>query len=165
MPTAQYTALANTTLASAATSVTFTSIAGTYRDLMLVVAGQLSGADNQIFLRFNGDTASNYSNVSMEGNGSTAASNTGTLTGIVSSVQYNSFSGTSQSNLVAHIMDYAVTDKHKTGLVRGNSSALDASAVAGRWANTAAITSLTVYSFTGTYQFAAGTTMALYGVK
>jgi hypothetical protein len=61
-----WTPLANTTLASAANSVTFSGISGAYRDLMLVIQGSTTGPAN-VRMRFNGDTGSNYTFVFLAG--------------------------------------------------------------------------------------------------
>ena len=160
MPTPTYTALANITLGSSASSVTFSSIPATYRDLVLVIAGNATLQTNPT-IQLNGDTGSNYSNVWMGGSGSAASSGS-------NSSNYN-FAGaisTSESNNILQIMDYAATDKHKTTLVRGNAanSTLGeaASAWAGRWANTAAVTSVRFFLSSGTMN--SGTTLALYGI-
>jgi hypothetical protein len=60
-------------------------------------------------------------------------------------------------------MDYAATDKHKTVLTRNNVSGTGVEAQAARWANTAAITSVTVITSSGA-GFATGTVISLYGV-
>lgn len=64
-----YFPIANTTLSSAAASYTFSSISGSYTDLVLVIGGTLS-ADISAGIYFNGDTGTNYSTTRMYGNGS-----------------------------------------------------------------------------------------------
>jgi len=59
-------------------------------------------------------------------------------------------------------MDYSATDKHKTILNRVNAASSIVEAVAARWANAAAVTSVAVQTQTGT--FSSGMTLALYGV-
>jgi hypothetical protein len=150
-----YTPLATVTLGGTASSVTFSSIPATYRDLVLVVAGTASTLVN-VGIRFNGDTGSNYSVVTMVGNGSAASSSSFTdsfgLAGQLSTVQ---------GNFITQIMDYSATDKHKTHLGRSNLSASSVQGYASRWADTAAITSFAV-SNAGT--FSTGTTFNLYGI-
>ena len=150
MPTPTYTALANVTLGSTAT-VTFSSIPATYRDLILVVRGTTNN------IRVNGDTGSNYSNVAMYGNGSSAGSGAETTTFFYT----NWWGGGTAANrmYIVQFMDYSATDKHKTILVRGDQADAEANANAGRWANTAAITSITSV---GTAP--AGSTWSLYGI-
>ena len=160
MPTPTYTALANITLGSSASSVTFSSIPATYRDLVLVHAGTTSNASvNTILARLNGDSGSNFFQVAMTGDGSATSSFTFTGTGVSA--------GLSRSNEVSvnttTIMDYSATDKHKTALSRHNNSATAVRAAATRWANTAAVTSIVLVMDTGA-TFSSGTTFALYGI-
>ena len=156
MPTNTYTALATTTVAVAASSITFSSIPATYRDLVVVMSGTLS-ADSGVRVVFNGDTnTANYSRVFMEGNGSSASSGSGADNRFIEV-------GTSQSNFVLQVLDYSATDKHKTSLARSNQSNRIVWANAGRWANTAAVTSLMIDPDSVTL-LAVGTTIGLYGI-
>jgi hypothetical protein len=146
-----YTPLANVTLGSSASSVTFSSINQTYRDLVLILSGTSSGGD--ILLQLNGDTNNaNYSWVSMRGDGSAASSSSGNGPIVMFSLAGNS---------TINIMDYSATDKQKTFLTRFDHTSNGTNARAIRWANTAAITSMTLTNAT----FPAGFTMALYGVS
>jgi hypothetical protein len=142
------------TLGTNAATVTFSSIPATYRDLV-VVAHCNTGTNVDAFLYFNGDTAANYSFVSMAGDGSSATS-------VASSLANWGFIGTTRGNLISHIMDYSATDKHKTTLTRNNFSANTVRAFARRWANTAAITSVQLNANTQSWQ--TGSTFALYGI-
>lgn len=159
MPTPTYKALANITLSSSAASVTFGSIPGTYRDLVLVIDGTVSSADT-LGLRFNSDSGNNYFSVSMNGNGSTASSGSWTS---VSSGYFGIFY-TTQSNAIINIMDYSATDKHKTFISRSNNAGNLVRAHATRWASTNAITSVTLTSFGGV-NYSSGSTFALYGIE
>jgi hypothetical protein len=150
MPTPTYTPLATVTLASTAASVTFSSIPATYRDLILVVRGTLTSGVGSI--RFNGDSGANYTRVGMYGDGSTAASYSGTSAEIFNSPITD----------IMNIMDYSATDKHKTYIARDSNSASLVVAQAGRWANTAAITTVALISPSST--FGVGSTFSLYGV-
>lgn len=164
MPTPTYIALANTTLSSASGTVTFSSIPATYRDLVLVCNATTSRSAFNIdglVVRFNSDTA-NYSMVRMLAQNTGASSDTDTKIA-------GGFSGNSASPAIAllHIMDYSVTDKHKTVLARYNT---DASYVGGmvtagaaRWASTSAITTITVLPEVGP-NFNSGSTFSLYGI-
>jgi hypothetical protein len=70
---ATYEPIATTTLGSSASSITFSSIPATYTDLRLVVVAQYS-SENNLYIRFNNDSGTNYSGTAINGNGSTAAS-------------------------------------------------------------------------------------------
>lgn len=155
-----WTPLANLTLTGTASSVTFSSISGTYRDLVLVIQNtQGTGTTAAgLRLRFNSDTGSNYPYVNMAGSGSGTSSGSGTLTEVVGGLV-----DPARSTVIYQIMDYSATDKHKTVLVRGDNSAVNTTATAVRWASTSAITTILAYPTSGT--FAAGSTFALYGVS
>ena len=71
---ATYVPLASTTLSSDTGSVTFSSISSSYTDLVIIMSvqgntGGTAQGSNTNFLRFNGDTASNYSYTYLSGNG------------------------------------------------------------------------------------------------
>ena len=157
-----YTALANVTLGSTAATVTFSSISGSYRDLVLVVNANTS-TDSEFQMRINSDSGGNYNVVIMKGNGSSASSDTYSnqlqmTLGLIAKP--------TAANRITHVvnfMDYSATDKHKTILNRANVAATGVEAHAWRWANTAAITSFVCTSQTGTW--AVGSTFALYGVS
>jgi len=159
MPTPTYTPLANITLGSSANPVTFSSISQSYKDLVLVITGNID-ASGATMVRFNLDSGSNYSYVLMQGNGSTTFSTSVSTNLIYTGVMPNST--TNVSTYTVQIMDYSATDKHKTALVRSSDSANLVHAIAGRWANTSAITTIEVYGSGASFR--AGTTMALYGI-
>jgi hypothetical protein len=72
MATSAITALATITLASNQSTVTFSSISGSYRDLRLVGSGFMSGADD-FLITFNSDsTNTNYNGMALTGTGSAA---------------------------------------------------------------------------------------------
>ena len=158
MAVEKYTALANITLTSTASSVTFGSIPSGYRDLRLVVTGTITNGYT-VQMRFNGDSGSNYSYVGMYGTGSSTASYSGTSTSITTG-----YLDTTQSMIQYQIMDYSATDKHKTVLVRRDIAATITLSSAERWANTAAITTLALIP-TSSQVFNSGCTFELYGVK
>lgn len=161
MATPTYDLIDSVTLASSASSVTFSSITQDYRDLILV--GEVKGATVgvQSTFRLNSDSGSNYSYVVMRGNGSTAISASNTSDKGV--ITYSGSGTPTIANLfLVSFFDYSVTDKHKSVLVRSdNSSATNA--LANRWANTASITSIQIID-SGGNSFASGSTFYLYGV-
>lgn len=160
MPSATYTPLFSTTLAASASSVVIPNIPQTYRDLVLVV--NVDGtSQTELYLRFNGDTGGNYNTVRMQGSGSTAASGlTTNATGMRLNGNGDIMTDFSFSAVI-QIEDYSATDKHKAVLSRTNSSN-GVDACAGRWANTAAITTVLAYPAAGSFDV--GTTLALYGI-
>jgi hypothetical protein len=159
--------ISSQTLGSAVTSVTF-GLGGTlsqaYRDLRLVIVARSSGSSTDyVNISFNGDTGSNYSRVQMYGDGSTYSSSA-TSSNIVQGTIPNSTSASTDVGVCTiDIMDYSATDKHKTFLTRNSRATTEAFAQASRWANTAAITSVTFTTYTGS-TYAAGSSFYLYGV-
>jgi hypothetical protein len=152
-------ALANLTLGSAQSIVTFSSISGSYRDLVLVINGKITtGTDSAFFITLNSDFGNNYNDVLMTadstGFGSTSVANAGAST-------VGRFD-TNDGVYVLNFLDYSATDKHKTFLTRSNISTT-VRAYAHRWANTSAVTSIRVAAASST--FATGSTFALYGVS
>lgn len=157
MPTPTYIALANITLGSSASSVTFSSIPATYRDLVLR-ANYSTAANSTSQIQLNSDTGSNYSTKLFRGDGTNAYFNSFTTSFIQPSNGTGEASGT--RNLYSlQIMDYSTTDKHKTTLITMNNPS-HIQIQANRWANTAAITSIYLYNAT----FSAGSTFTLYGI-
>lgn len=70
---ATYEPIATTTLGTAAASITFSSIAGTYTDLRLVFIG-FPTSDDGLAFRVNGLTTTVYSTTGLSGGGATADS-------------------------------------------------------------------------------------------
>jgi hypothetical protein len=156
MPTSTYTPLATVTLGSSASSVTFSSIPATYRDLILVFSGVgASGFD--IRWRANGDTGSNYSLIQAGAGATTGGSFSNSLTGSGGAA---GVAGTTASTTITQFIDYSATDKHKTSVGRGKIGSDFLHMTASRYASTLAITSLTLFGGT----FNTGSTFNLYGV-
>ena len=155
MPTPTYTPLANLTLGTSASSVTFSNIPATYRDLVIVsnLLNTVDTTDGTI--RFNGDSA-NVSRVFMYGIGSGSG-----VSGSNTSAQ-SFVPRIAVGSLVVQIMDYSATDKHKTTLLTSNQAGYITYTQASRWASTAAINSVRLAPADGS--FAAGFTAALYGI-
>lgn len=162
MATNTYTALATVTLPSNDSSITFSSIPSSYRDLVLVVTGTLINGSSSLLWRANGDSGTNYNYVEMRGDGSTGTSsstkdeNRGRFT--VANVPTNQ-----PFVLYAHFVDYSATDKFKPVLSRVNDASSLVSATMGRWDNTTAISSIEL--FISVYSYKAGTTLSLYGIE
>jgi len=156
--TTAWVPLATTTLSSSASDITFSSISGAYRDLILVATGKSTSGTQDQGINFNADgTAGNYDCVIMWGNGSTYNSTTSTW--LID--YYGSVTTDNNAATILQIMDYSATDKHKTYLSRSNRAASGVDAIIGRWNNDAAITSIKYFLIGGT--LAAGTTVSLYG--
>jgi hypothetical protein len=159
-----YTALANVTLGSSAASVTFSSINSGYRDLVLIIQGSSLSGNFVPKLQFNNDTGANYNDVYMTGNGSSAASSSNSSDTALRLYQNAFYTSTTLAQTICNILDYSATDKHKSTLTRNNNASQATETFAGRWANTAAISTIKLFSPNAT-SLAAGSTVALYGVS
>ena len=153
-----YTPIASQTLASAAASVTFSSIPQGYTDLVLVFAGTMTTLDNNC-VQFNGDTGSVYSVTRLIGNGSAASSS---RSGSTTQIQLGEIA-TSQSTDIIQIMNYSNSTTYKT--VLGRSSDVDGflKANVGLYSSTNAITSIKIFSG-GAYNYPIGSTFSIYGI-
>jgi len=155
-----YEPIATTTLGSAAATVTFSSIPGTYTDLILIGAFSCSAATGTAF-NLNGDTGGNYSYTGLEGNGSSAfsgrnsnATNTGWTYDTTSNGQVNG---------IAQFNNYSNTTTYKTLLTRFNTPGTQTGASVNLWRSTSAITTIAIA--TGSGNFNSGSTFTLYGIK
>jgi len=158
-----YEKIATTTLGSDTASITFSSITGTYTDLVIsLVAGQSATLNDSFLVRVNGDTANNYSDTYMIGTGSSAISGAITNNG---SIGYGDLGGTAiTAQFIFNFMNYSNTTTYKTLLTRYNSLQKGRTvASVSLWRNTAAITSVQ-FSFSGSDLLKAGTTATIYGI-
>ena len=163
---ATYEPISTQTLASGSTSISFSSITSSYTDLVLV-CNVFGTANYSGFIRFNGDTGSNYSTTMMQGNGSTATSSRASSQTSINVLSKNiGFDTTYPTNGIINIQNYSNSTTYKTVLSRTNvvrASAGETAAYVGLWRNNAAITSLTIISDGGTYE--TGSVFTLYGIK
>ena len=164
-----YTPLAWTSLGAASATITLSSIPTGYTDLRLVFTAPSASNLAQVYLRFNGDTATNYSYRMVYGNGGVgtgaAQSSNAILTDYALAVQTSNM----PVGLIADIMSYTYA-KYKTVLTTyfmslnaSSGTTGDVEHGVGVWRSTATINSITVTSTTAA-AFNAGTTVALYGI-
>lgn len=161
--TVMYTPLAEITLGSTDTDVIFANIPNTFRDLLIVGSARSgTGTTSGVRLQVNSDASNIYSVVAMGGEGTTIYSAVETYTA-AQPLYWDTIHPTDPNAMIFQFLDYAVTDKHKTFLYRGGRAGYFTVASANRWGSTAAISSINVYSYNGS--FASGSTFVLYGVK
>ena len=169
IPTA-YENIATVTVGSGGSStITFSSITGTYAHLQLRSIAQDSGSSPgyNASLRFNSDTANNYSRHWLSGDGSTTSGFSGYNTSYIEWGYLNgNTTSTSYSGVIIDIFDYANTNKHKTVRMLQGYDANGSGYVAlrsGLWRSTSAITTITLETYgTGIRQYSH---FALYGIK
>jgi hypothetical protein len=158
MATATYDLIASQTLGSAASSITFSSIAASWTDLRLVVTFSSSSGFSLIM---NGLNTNEYSGTILRADGTSASS--------VSRTNYSGIYNTTQSSTIPAMLTYDIFSyagsTYKTVLVT-ESEDFNGSGwvVRSVWLcrTTSAITSLALTSG-GTFN--AGTTANLYGIK
>ena len=159
-----YDKIATTTLGSAAASIDFTSISSAYTDLVVIVEGISSSAVNGICMRYNGDTANNYSLTQLGGNGSSASSARRTSQSLININYTGYWTNSTRGNIIISIQNYSNATTYKTCLSRGNTPATGVDAIVGLWRSTAAINQVTITT-DGSGNIGAGTSVTIYGIK
>jgi hypothetical protein len=156
-----YEAIATNTLGSTSTGITFSSINGTYTDLVLICNILMTTTGKSTLIQFNSDTGTNYSYTRLTGDGSSASS------ARASSIAYSSigYTGVTTSPMVSitNIQNYSNTTTNKSFLTRFGDAGTQTQANTSLWRSTSAITSMFIYPDSST--FAAGSTFTLYGIK
>ena len=154
-----YEPIATTTLSTNTATVTFSSISGTYTDLVLVCVGKVVSGIHNNLIRFNSDTGTNYSRTYMYGDSSSTFSGTSANQTALAFPYFDSISNMT----ITHIMNYSNTTTYKTALSRNAQPSGTTTAEVGVWRNTSAITTVTITK--GNQDFVTGSTFTLYGIK
>jgi hypothetical protein len=144
-------------------SVTFSSL-GSYTDIVAIVRPIYASGGSDVSVQFNGDTATNYSNTNLAGDGTTASSardssDTYIRTGgsiangqpAMQKWNFFSYAGSTKKTVLVEVSN----DLNGSGRVRR---------AVGLWRSTAAITSIK-FEATGGINFASGSMITLYGIK
>lgn len=155
-----YEPIATYTATSSVSTFTFSSIPSTYTDL--VVAANLKndiGVGYNLFMRYNGDTGSNYSCTELYGSG-TASGSARSINQTFTQALRNDNSNFSASTVSIH--NYANTNVYKTTMSR-TGSANNPSVFTSMWRSTAAINSITFVMESN--NLVAGSSVTLYGIK
>jgi hypothetical protein len=154
-------------------SIDFTSIPSTFTDLVLVLSTRCTaaGIDEDLGMRFNGDTTSgNYSYTTLIGTGTSAVSG-GQLNASFNYVgRANGSTSTAStfSNQQIYIPNYSVTSIQKSssfdGVRENNTTNGTNDLFANNYNQTAAISSIKIYCL-GAANFVQYSTATLYGIK
>lgn len=164
-----YEPIATTTLGSANSTITFSSISSAYTDIdfVLVSAGGGLTTGLDFIVRFNGDTATNYSTTTIQArsDSSLTASSDTSYASIRINKSYG-FNNIQPAVVTGTIFSYSKTSVFKTVLCRGGSDNNTSNqgtlqCTTGTWRSTSAINSI---SFINDSQFRAGTTVTIYGI-
>ena len=154
--TATYDCIATTTLGSTAASISFQSISSSFTDLVLVFnCGAINGQN--VSIRFNNDSGTNYSFTKLEGNGSSAGSSRSSNTTGGNFVAYDN------PTVTISIFNYANTTTNKSFMARWGNAGNFVGASMSLWRSTAAINRVDLVSPSS--DFPSGTTATLYGIK
>lgn len=166
--------IATFSVTSPTTTITFSSIPSTYTHLQIRMitrsgANDTTGNDN-IYIRYNSDTSSNYSWHLLGGNGTStstagAANTTWLLSGKLGNGNVSNTFGVS----IVDILDYANTNKFKTqrvlsGVELNGVQNANMYLASGSWRNTNAVNSITIINgdLADWVQYSH---FALYGIK
>jgi hypothetical protein len=158
---------------STTSSIDITSIPSTYTDLWIKFSSRhtTAGSEDTPTIRFNNDSASNYTftfggSVSSNNLPSSGATTTSIFCGTLPGAGDTSGS---YSTIDIRIPSYAGTTFKKTidvESVSGGAIALYRRIIGGYWNSTAAINRVTMQVASGSsYNFALGTTIYVYGIK
>ena len=160
-----YSTIATTTLGSATNTVTFSSISGSYTDIVAICSVKATtGSDEVLRAQVNGDTGSSYSYTYMQGVSAGVQSGRASNSTLILAQGGNQAIAEATSTFspyTVHFMNYSNTTTHKTILARG-AGTNQAGASVSLWRSTAAITSIRFYIGAG--NFDTGSTFTLYGI-
>ena len=163
---ATYEPIATNTLGSATSTVTFSSISGSYTDLVFVISLKAATTNNPTLrLTFNG-SATGYSGTQLYGTGSAAGSNRTTSAAFIAIARAIGAPPTigNTGTIIINLQNYSNTTTYKTVLARANAADSGTEADVGLWQNTSAITSISIDAPT-TNDFAIGSMFTLYGIS
>jgi hypothetical protein len=159
-----YTPIATTTLGSAQSSYTFTSIPSTYTDLVLVANIKASTAANAYIRVGNGsiDSGTNYGYTNLSGDGSTATSARSSNNSLIAATTTGGSLDNRIGTVLISFQNYSNSSTFKTALVRFSSAGVETVATVGTWRSTSAINQIQILSLSPNYDI--GSTFTLYGI-
>jgi hypothetical protein len=169
-----YDSLMSTTITTAVNSLSFTNIPQTYAhlELRLYTRSAAVGTLENVFMRFNGDTGSNYTASYIEGYATSANSSTGGFSNSVMLTAKTVGAGTAATQAFAPALiligDYTSTAKAKTARTFSGYESADVNSsiffTTQTWTGTAAINSITLY-VSGAVNWSVGSVFSLYGIR
>ena len=160
-----YTPIATTTVSNGTTTtVTFSSISGSYTDLVLVGGSLGMTGDGTMRMRLNSAAGTAYSFTSLYGNGSSALSNRDSNRDNIPLNYNTTLAADNNGSVLVHFENYSNTTTNKTVLSRFGRAAAGTEAIVGLWRSTAAITQIDISNQVGGIYFQSGSTFTLYGI-
>lgn len=151
--------------AGGASSIDFTSIPGSYTDLVLVIAARTGGTEGTIKMTFNG-SSSTYANILLYGYGSGVGSQSNTLL-VAGKAVPSSATASTFGNSIVTIPNYANSAAKTMSadfVTENNDTTAYQMLSAGSWTGTAAITSLSLTTPNDASGFSQYSTAYLYGL-
>jgi len=146
-------------------TITFNSIASTYKHLQVRYVSRNTTALDSFLIRFNSDTGSTYARHKLSGDGATASAGATTATTYMASADYPTGTSTFGAGVI-DVLDYANTNKYKTMRVLAGYDANRSGLIDFRsnlWQSTSAVTRIDITS--NSNSFAQYSSFALYGIK
>ena len=172
---ATYTLISSQVLGSSTATITFSSIPQTYTDLVFKGSIRSDSAGlltNRPYIRWNGDTAANYSGTEIYGTGTTSSSyrRTSAVQQSISELGFDSAGNTSNTftSFEMYIPNYTSTASKQMNTILVTEQNGTTSNGLELWANlyvgTSAISSFAIYQDAGT-NYSIGSSFYLYGIK
>jgi len=160
-----YDAIASTNGTGSSGTITFNNISGSYTDL-IVMCNYIADTDqNSILVRFNNDTASNYSITNLSGFANPPTSGRTTNATSIQTMFASGSSTSSPNPTIIQVMNYSNATRNKTTLMRINgtrSAGFEVIASVGLWRKTEAITRIDIIAASGVMTTTSNFT--LYGI-
>ncbi len=166
-----YTLISSNVLGSSAASVTFSAIPATYTDLVLrcSLRSDVASTLENVTIRYNSDSATNYSLTRLRGDGSAASSSASSSANemtFFAAADGSTATSNTFSNWELYIPSYTVSQNKPMSsfqVQENNTTAANTTVVATLWRNTAAITSMLISAQSS--NFVSGSSFYLYGIK
>ena len=161
---ATYEPISTTTLSGNSTTINFNSIPSTYTDLRLILTTGVDISGNDLRMRFNSDSATNYSQIGFTGNGSTT--NTSDITSFNAIRLTGNAPQTPSELIIIDIFSYLAA-VNKTVLItdacdKGGGSG-NVWRISSLWRSTSAITSINLFAVNPA-SFLDSSVATLYGI-
>lgn len=157
-----YVPLAIQTLGADAGSVTFSSISSIYTDLVIMFTARCTSTQT-LYIRFNGDSATNYSSTNVRQASSTASSRQTSIDRGLLGIVSVGLSSTENVFTEIHINNYSNASTFKVLSSRSSLTSSETDANITLWRNTSPITSITILPSAG--NFITGSKFTLFGIK
>ena len=169
-----FTQISQTVLGADTATITFSSIPGTYTNLLLTFYARADtvASEESVKMQFNSDTGANYHVQLLAGSGGTASAAEQLNQSYIRLGKAPAASATANyfGASVSMIYSYANTSffkpvtTHLISVYAATTGTMDSELEVGHWRNTGAMTQIDITPVTATKKFKTGTTATLYGM-